>query len=406
MSIWNEYKKIGIIKNKVDGIIYKVKNKKTGNYLAIEEINKKKINMNEIKNNNLVKGIIEINEKIYIIMELCICNLEYLMKIRDKGLSINEIKEILIEINKNKKIKNINLKPSKILISSNSKYIIKDFNNSFKGDNLLNIGILIYYMYFKEYINKDEINKLKSINNKILNDLMIKLLNKRISWDEYFNHSFFQQNIKQNNISFSYLGNNNLFNFQCLKHYNKEVNYYCKECKINICDNCLIEHDNSHQIIIFSSIGLNKDERDEIDNLFKDIENQINFLNEYKNNIKSFIDKMKSIKENISIYENDDSNKFKNYYIDYLKYTNKQLNLKEFKKIEIKDNFIICGYKINDIDKEIRILNSYEKAKKEESNLNGKNNEKEIKNNYIIYILMKIKLIFVININLRKKENI
>ena len=134
MSIWNEYKKIGIIKNKVDGNIYKVKNKKTGNYLAIEEINKKKINMNEIKNNDLIKEIIKINEKIYIIMELCICNLEYLMKIRDKGLSIKEIKEILIEINKNKKIKNINLKPSKILISSNNinKYIKKDFNNSFK----------------------------------------------------------------------------------------------------------------------------------------------------------------------------------------------------------------------------------------------------------------------------------
>ncbi len=103
MSIWNEYKKIGIIKNKVDGNIYKVKNKKTGNYLAIEEINKKNINMNEIKNNNLIKEIIEINEKIYIIMELCICNLEYLLKIRAKGLSINEIKEILIEINKKKK---------------------------------------------------------------------------------------------------------------------------------------------------------------------------------------------------------------------------------------------------------------------------------------------------------------
>jgi hypothetical protein len=215
--------------------------------------------MNEIKNNNLIKGIIEINENIYIIMELCICNLEYLMKIRDKGLSINEIKEILIEINKNKKIKNINLKPSKILISSNNinKYIIKDFNNSFKGDNLLNIGILIYYMYFKEYINKDEIknNKLKSINNKILNDLMIKLLNKRISWDEYFNYSFFQQNIKQNNISFSYLGNNNLFqfNFRCLKYSNQVFKYYCKECKKNICDNCLTENNISHQIIIFSN---------------------------------------------------------------------------------------------------------------------------------------------------------
>jgi serine/threonine protein kinase len=103
MSIWNEYKKIGIIKNKVDGIIYKVKNKKTGNYLAIEEINKKKINMNDIKKNNLIKEIIEIKEKIYIIMELCICNLEYLMKIRDIGLSINEIKEILNEIIKIKK---------------------------------------------------------------------------------------------------------------------------------------------------------------------------------------------------------------------------------------------------------------------------------------------------------------
>jgi hypothetical protein len=40
MSIWNEYKKIGIIKNKINGNIYKVKNKKKEN-LVIEEINKK-----------------------------------------------------------------------------------------------------------------------------------------------------------------------------------------------------------------------------------------------------------------------------------------------------------------------------------------------------------------------------
>ena len=77
----------------------------------------------------------------------------------------------------------MNLKPSKILISSNNinKYIKKDFNNSFKLDNLLNLRILIYYMYFKENINKEDINnnKLKSINNKALNDLMIKLLNKK-----------------------------------------------------------------------------------------------------------------------------------------------------------------------------------------------------------------------------------
>ena len=36
---------------------------------------------------------------------------------------------------------------------------------------------------------------------------------------------------------------------------------------------------------------------------------------------------MKLIKENISIYGNDDSNNYKNYYIDYLKYANKKLKL-------------------------------------------------------------------------------
>ena len=409
MSIWNEYKKIGIIKNKVDGIIYKVKNKKTGNYLAIEEINKKQINMNEINNNNLIKKIIESEENIYIIMELCVCNLDYLIKIRDKGLSIKEIKEILTEINKNKKIKNINLKPSKILISSSNinKYIIKDFNNSFKGDNLLNIGILIYYMYFKEYINQDEIsnNTLKSINNTILNDLMTKLLNKTISWDEYFNHSFFQQNIKENNISLSYLGNNNLFqfNFQCIKHSNKEVKYYCQECKTNICDNCLKEHDISHKIITFFSIGLNKDEINIIDNLFNKIEEQINSLNKYKNDIKSFYDKMKSINKNRSIYKNDDSINYKNYYIDYLKYLYKQFQLEEFKKIEFKDNIAICEYRINEINKDTRILNSYEEGNKDESSyLNGNKNEKEIRNNCEISINKK-KIKFTYNYKFDKK---
>ena len=74
---------------------------------------------------------------------------------------------------------------------------------------------------------------------------------------------------------------------------------------------------------------------------------------------------MKLIKENISIYENDNSNIYNNYYIDYLKYINKQLKLEKFKKIEIIDNFIICKYKINEINKKRRILNSYEEAIKE-----------------------------------------
>jgi len=79
---------------------------------------------------------------------------------------------------------------------------------------------------------------------------------------------------------------------------------------------------------------------------------------------------MKLIKENISIYENDNSNIYNNY-IDYLKYKNKQLKLEKFKKIEIIDNFIICKYKINEINKKIRRLYSYEETKKETYYLKG-----------------------------------
>ena len=80
---------------------------------------------------------------------------------------------------------------------------------------------------------------------------------------------------------------------------------------------------------------------------------------------------MKLIKENISIYENDNSNIYNNYYIDYLKYINKQLKLEKFKKIEIIDNFIICKYKINKKNKKIRRLYSYEETKKETYYLKG-----------------------------------
>jgi serine/threonine protein kinase len=49
--------------------------------------------------------------------------------------------------------------------------------------------------------------KLKSIDDKELNDLMNHLLqintNKRISWDEYFNHSFFKSdNLDNKNLLF------------------------------------------------------------------------------------------------------------------------------------------------------------------------------------------------------------
>ena len=285
-------------------------------------------------------------------MELCLINLEEYMKIRDKGLSIEELREFLIELNKTLKSKKIiyrDLKLTNILISLNtinkisikisdlglnkkmneeitmssfkipytrSPEIIENANINIKSD-LWNLGIIIYYLLFKEYPYKGntEIQLLKDIKSKKilklsednnLNDLMNKMicidLNKRISWEDYFNHSFFNKYPQ--------------FEFKC-KNHSKINEGYCLNCKKNICEECLNEHLN-HNIIPLNKIGLNKEEKIKTDNLIKEIEINISKMNEMIKDVLFFINKIKDINENTNIYENDDKNNFKEYYIKYL----------------------------------------------------------------------------------------
>ena len=95
------------------------------------------------------------------------------------------------------------------------------------------------------------------------------------------------------------------------------VNYIIKVlfiiCKLNICEKCINQH-SSHQFIHFSKIGLNNEEINQIDILFKEIEKNIKSFNKLKNDIQSFLNEMKLIKENKSIYENDEKNNYKKYY--------------------------------------------------------------------------------------------
>ncbi len=119
INIWEKYEKNKKIGASSFECIYKGKNKEKGNYVVIKEIEKKKIReyynisekefINLIKKENLVSVIEIINSKdyYYIVMELCLINLEEYMKIRDKGLSIEELREFLIEINKTLKSKEI-----------------------------------------------------------------------------------------------------------------------------------------------------------------------------------------------------------------------------------------------------------------------------------------------------------
>ena len=141
--------------------IYKAQNKKTKRFVAIKEIDKNRYNqltkiifneteiMNTIKNENSVqfKSKIDRKDYFYIIMDLCINNLEDYIKNRENPITIKEIKEVLIQLNNvfkimnDKKIIHRDLKPSNILISLDrlDKCIIKlsDYGSS-KFINLSN----------------------------------------------------------------------------------------------------------------------------------------------------------------------------------------------------------------------------------------------------------------------------
>ena len=92
---------------------------------------------------------------------------------------------------------------------------------------LWNLGLLIYELYFGElpfYVENNQIklnldiNNLKKTNDNILNDLISKLLikepKKRIKWEDYINHEFFQD-ISLDNI--------------CKILYKKEINQNTQE---------------------------------------------------------------------------------------------------------------------------------------------------------------------------------
>ena len=133
-DIWNEYKKIGIVDSGVFGFIYKAKNKIKGDYVLIEEINKdiyKKFTTLDLTKeeiqyklslDNNIKEIKETNKYCYIIKDLFLCNMKEYLNMRKDDLSIEEIKEILIQLNKSIKMmneKNIiykDIKPENVLI--------------------------------------------------------------------------------------------------------------------------------------------------------------------------------------------------------------------------------------------------------------------------------------------------
>ena len=378
-SIWDKYEELGKLGSGSFGSVYKAKNKLTGTYVAIKEIIKSKYNsseylseaemMKKVQSENSVNLIETFETKyfFYLIMELCIFNLDEYMKIRNEPLSIDEIKEILFQLNnilktmKEKSIIHNDLKPSNILISLEkiNKIQIKlsDFgsSNNLKDESTLSkngtpftmapevlenskvsdksdiwsLGIIIYYLLFNEYpyngktevqINNDihSGKQLKKSNDDKLNDLLNKMLCiepfYRITWEMYFNHPFFL-NFKRykNEIKFPE------FEILCKKH-NTTFGGYCNRCKVNFCEFCYSEHSShKYEIFPFFKIGMSSKEKQLSEDLINNIEENIKNLTKMKNDIRAIITKIKNKTENNGVYNFDQGNNFKNYYMECLK---------------------------------------------------------------------------------------
>ena len=463
IDIWLKYIKIERIGLNNYSVIYKAKDKKNGNYVAIKEIDKErffqltklKLNENKIiklKNENSIKikEFIENKKYYYLIMDFCICNLDDCIKSREKGFSIKEVREVLIQLNNSFKLMKENklihrkLNPKNILISLDKvdKCLFKLSNNydatqsieqsysvtyNFEDkmtmapeyligenisekSNIWSLGIIIYYMLFKEYPffakNENELynnilsgKKLNSINEKYLDDLLKKMLiinvNQRISWDEYFKHSFFNKTNDNSNFP--------LFELLCKKHSNIYC-YYCKNCKTNFCEYCIKEHF-THTIIPFSKIGLNKGEINQMNNLIKEIDLNMHKFNKIIVDIKILLNQMKIINDNTDLFNEDNINNYKKYYIDYLSTINEIIKpVEDFILIDLyqnniiyynldnnknQENYLICEYNINqnDLENPNYIIKSYEEIKRKENYWTiGNNNEKEIIDNTEIYV--------------------
>ncbi len=254
-DIWKKYEKNKVIKSNIYLRIYDSINKSNRENVIIKEYNKcyiDTINLKSIEkfykliNSITLLEIIEEKVYIYIIVEKGVFDLENYLNQRNQGFSPYNIKKILTQLNnyfkilQKEKVISIHLEPSDIIIFINDmdltfKLSINNFKDKYhfdidasypvfnpkvlspellRGDHLTNktdiwsLGIIIYYMYFKEYpfngrsevqiyqmIESNPI--LKKTNDDDLNDLISKMLkkdfNERISWDDYFNHSFFKK---------------------------------------------------------------------------------------------------------------------------------------------------------------------------------------------------------------------
>ena len=320
----------------------------------------------------LIKNF-ETKNNFNIVMELCDSDLLNILNSRSKPFSSEELKEIFLQLNNVFKIMSKNniihrdLKLGNILIKytdeTKKKFIpklsdygfSKDLNNSaYTGTHLVtpatmapeimmnlqyneksdlwSVGVMMYQLHFKEipYPGFNEQDILKKIRNfyprkepkdLLLKDLLNKLLvmdpQKRISWNEYFNHPYFK--IESTDT------NNNLQNIDNCR-YNKISDF---NLGLN-CDKdlfqCFIAEDTKNK----NSKVLIKSYKDEfINKNMKLFNEEINLFKAFNgnSNVLKLINIYTYKNRTFLVYENIAGEMLYNYA------QNKELSEKEIKKI-------------------------------------------------------------------------
>ena len=268
-TIMNSNKKIALKRVKKD-LIYKY-----GDYL-IKAFFKELDCMKKCNCENSVRFIknYETSNNYNIIMELCDGDLSGILSKRTEGFKAEEIKVIMSQLNNAFKKLNENhlihrdLKLGNILIKyvdeTKTKFIPKLCDYGFSKElnknitsthlgtpatmapeimknqgynekaDLWSVGVILYQLHFKDlpYHGLDEDSILKQIKNKTpykqpenpeLRDLINKLLvedpEKRLSWEEYFNHPFFASDEQTSTTSSTPNNITNNTRYQILKEF-------------------------------------------------------------------------------------------------------------------------------------------------------------------------------------------
>ena len=201
--------------------------------------------------------------------------------------------------------------------------------------------------------------------------------------------------------------NYDLRNYICTKH-NEIFTRFCSNCNLNLCMQCEKDH-KQHNSIYFGDIVSNDNSNEDLTKsmikIKEEIQNIINKLNNIISNLEIYYNINKQINENknrnyASLKNISELRKFNNIVINDINSITSENDINQkfdklmniYEKIN-NNNYIIAEMEIKreDINRNIRILNSFEAYKRENRRADKSddylyNNEKEIKESIQIRI--------------------